>query len=128
MRRFLEEIERIVPRCRISVIFPQFFSPAFARGRARVRITDEVCTGMYLRDLTFAEEGGNEDFKGELINFEKLQIVGKVFSELHKFRAKGYEFPHDDVHGRFFQKLLVLPEEVLYKHSLMCEPSDKSLE
>lgn len=42
---------------------------------------------MYLRDLTFTDEG-NEDFDPSGgINLEKLNMIGKVLLELHKFQV-----------------------------------------
>jgi len=78
--------------------------------------------GVYLRDIIFLDEG-NQDYldkeKGQ-INFDKLMLLGNTFCEVRKFQQCTIPFSKTNLQN-FLQKLLVLPEEMLYKHSLLCE-------
>ena len=84
--------------------------------------------GVYLRDLTFIEE--NKDYYGEdkssgLFNFEKLQLLGQVITELKRFQTSDYMFERNEVLQEYLTKLLTLPEEMLIKHSQLCEPNTR---
>jgi hypothetical protein len=85
--------------------------------------------GVYLRDIIFIDEG-NPNYVGDkregLINFEKLQLIGDVLVQLKKWQASGYFVEPNWVMREYLEKLLVLPEEMLYKHSILCEPNRPS--
>jgi len=83
--------------------------------------------GVYLRDLTFIEEG-NPTFLREnnLINYEKIQLVGQVIREVQFFQ-KNSSYP-DLVASdqpptiKYLKKLKGLKEDQLDAKSLECEP------
>jgi hypothetical protein len=82
--------------------------------------------GVCLRDIIFIEEGNTNfiDKKPELINFEKIRLTGDVLiNQVRKYQISPYPFDHNEVLQDFLKKLLILPEELLYKHSLICEPN-----
>lgn len=82
--------------------------------------------GVCLRDIIFIEEGNTNfvDKKPEIINFEKIRLIGDVLiNQVRKYQVIAYPFDHNDVLQDFLKKLLILPEELLYKHSLICEPN-----
>jgi len=81
--------------------------------------------GVCLRDMLFVEEGnGNYINKDEgVINFEKLQLMGGVILQVRQFQQEPYQFQYEHVVQDYLSKLLTLPEEMLSKHSLLCEPS-----
>lgn len=79
--------------------------------------------GLYLRDLTFIDEG-NADRADELINFEKLVMQGDIILQIAKWQQNGrYDFKPDPERQLSLTKLLVLPEDILYKKSEAIEPS-----
>jgi len=77
--------------------------------------------GMYLRDITFIEDG-NEDKSGDLVNYEKIQLLAKLYKEVLNLQKGRYPFVEDELQN-FFKKLLTTPEELLYKHSQAVEAS-----
>eukprot|EP01117_Protostelium_nocturnum_P019738 TRINITY_DN862_c0_g1_i1.p1 TRINITY_DN862_c0_g1~~TRINITY_DN862_c0_g1_i1.p1 ORF type:complete len:512 (+),score=132.05 TRINITY_DN862_c0_g1_i1:295-1830(+) len=80
--------------------------------------------GIVLRDLLFIEEG-NPDYIGDkndrVINFEKIQLLGEVLSAVRKQQEVGFPFDTNRVLQKYFNSLVYLTEELLYKQSLMCE-------
>jgi len=81
--------------------------------------------GIYLRDITFIEEG-NEAKVGGLVNFEKIQLHSKRFREVLYFQKIKYSFTEDEALQAFLQKLSVIgkEEEQLFKQSQIIEPSN----
>ena len=80
-------------------------------------------SGLYLRDLTFIDEG-NADRADELINFEKLVMQGDIILQIAKWQQNGrYDLKPDPERQLSLTKLLVLPEDILYKKSEAIEPS-----
>jgi hypothetical protein len=82
-------------------------------------------TGVYLRDVVFIDDG-NPNYLGEskdntVINFEKLQLLGDVLTQIRRFQQYPYQIEPNWVMREYLEKLLVLPEEMLYKHSILCE-------
>jgi len=78
--------------------------------------------GMYLRDLTFTEEA-MENKDGDLINFQKIQVVAKILKDFLFFQKVGYSFEDDDNLQPLLRRLLAMPEDMLYKHSQAIEPT-----
>jgi len=82
--------------------------------------------GVCLRDLQFTEDG-NPDWIGPkdqgILNFEKLMLLGDTILQVRQFQESVYQFQYDPVIQDFLSKLLTLPEEMLAKHSMLCEPS-----
>jgi len=81
--------------------------------------------GVILRDILFIEEGNKNyvgDSKDQIINFEKIQLLGEVLIQVRK-QQENMSYPFDNVTAlqHFFMTLTSLPEENLYKQSLMCE-------
>jgi len=82
--------------------------------------------GIYLRDLTFiAENPDLYDKEKGLFNFEKLKMIGGVVTELKRFQLADYVLERNDVLQEYLTKLLTLPEEMLFKHSQLCEPNQR---
>jgi len=80
--------------------------------------------GLYLRDITFVEDG-NPYMMGDpadgVINYEKLNLLGDIIVQVKHFQESPYPFEFNDILQDYLNKLLTLPEEMLYKHSLLCE-------
>jgi len=82
--------------------------------------------GIYLRDLTFmAENSDHYDKSQGLFNFEKLKMIGGVITEMKKFQLHDYVLERNEVMQEYLTKLLTLPEEMLVKHSQLCEPTQR---
>jgi len=85
--------------------------------------------GVYLRDIIFIDEGNPNylgDKKDGMINFDKLLLIGDVLVAVRKWQLTPYTFEPNYVMREYLEKLLVLPEEMLYKHSILCEPNRPS--
>eukprot|EP01089_Gocevia_fonbrunei_P018630 TRINITY_DN6356_c0_g2_i2.p1 TRINITY_DN6356_c0_g2~~TRINITY_DN6356_c0_g2_i2.p1 ORF type:complete len:489 (-),score=102.42 TRINITY_DN6356_c0_g2_i2:55-1521(-) len=81
--------------------------------------------GVYLRDLTFVEEGNKTITDSGLINYEKIQMVGQVIKEVQYFQKNSnYDdlVPSDQPPTiKYLKKLKGLKEEQLDQKSLECE-------
>ncbi|PRP76499.1 hypothetical protein PROFUN_15151 [Planoprotostelium fungivorum] len=85
--------------------------------------------GVILRDVLFIEEGNKNyvgDSKEGIFNFEKIQLLGEVLSNVRRQQEVGYGFETIPALQNYFKTLISFPEEVLYKQSLMCEPNAAS--
>jgi len=81
---------------------------------------------VYLRDLTFIDDG-NPDYVESLINFQKLIMLGEVVLEVREWQGHGpYDLKRNAELEAFLMKLVVLPEDVLYKMSESLEATDLS--
>ena len=47
--------------------------------------------------------------------------MGQVITEMKKFQTSDYLFDRNEVLQEYLSKLLTLPEEMLIKHSQLCE-------
>jgi len=85
--------------------------------------------GVYLRDLTFIEDGNdtylNEETK--LINYEKMKMLATTFAKIHQYQQVAYKF---DAHPGVVEyltkaRVIIQNDEELRKCSLSCEPSKR---
>mmetsp|Transcript_31586 Transcript_31586/g.79216 ORF Transcript_31586/g.79216 Transcript_31586/m.79216 type:complete len:865 (+) Transcript_31586:113-2707(+) len=82
--------------------------------------------GVYLRDLTFIEDGNDSylDSKLGLINWEKATMLSAVFQEITRFQRSPYRFPqHVDVQKFLANAEIITNDEKLRQLSLDCEIS-----
>eukprot|EP00005_Dracoamoeba_jomungandri_P003031 CAMPEP_0174260506 /NCGR_PEP_ID=MMETSP0439-20130205/9795_1 /TAXON_ID=0 /ORGANISM="Stereomyxa ramosa, Strain Chinc5" /LENGTH=463 /DNA_ID=CAMNT_0015344761 /DNA_START=92 /DNA_END=1483 /DNA_ORIENTATION=+ len=81
--------------------------------------------GVYLRDLTFVEEGNNTYSEDNLINYDKIQLVGQVIREVQWFQENckysGMELSTVPTTIKYLKKLRGLNEEQLTARSRECE-------
>lgn len=78
--------------------------------------------GICLRDLLMIDEGNPDRLPDKGLNFEKLQLIGDVIVQVKTFQQNPYPYKENALYTNFLKKLLILPEEMLYKQSLVCEP------
>lgn len=76
---------------------------------------------MYLSDLTFIEDG-NPDLIGNLINFQKREMVSKVIIELQVYQQTPYNLTVIPKISSLLKRLPVKTEKELYQLSLLREP------
>eukprot|EP01119_Soliformovum_irregulare_P007287 TRINITY_DN19691_c0_g1_i1.p1 TRINITY_DN19691_c0_g1~~TRINITY_DN19691_c0_g1_i1.p1 ORF type:complete len:449 (-),score=103.72 TRINITY_DN19691_c0_g1_i1:103-1410(-) len=87
--------------------------------------------GVMTRDVIFTDEGNTNfvDAGKKTINVQKMAMLGEILMQLKRFQLAPYastrftDFKVHPVIREFLSKLVVLPEEMLYKHSLLCEPT-----
>eukprot|EP01090_Pellita_catalonica_P002932 TRINITY_DN12564_c0_g1_i1.p1 TRINITY_DN12564_c0_g1~~TRINITY_DN12564_c0_g1_i1.p1 ORF type:complete len:385 (+),score=45.90 TRINITY_DN12564_c0_g1_i1:70-1224(+) len=72
--------------------------------------------GVYLRDLTFIEEA-NQNMHNDLINADKLIMIGEVVLSITLAQRSAYTIEPDTPTQQFIGKLLVLPKDMLYSYS-----------
>ena len=77
--------------------------------------------GTYLTDLTFIEDG-NQDFDGDLINFDKRYKIAAVIGEIQQYQKIGYTFTPDPRYHAWLSNLETISEEEGYELSLKVEP------
>jgi len=82
--------------------------------------------GVYLRDLTFVEEG-NPTHTAGLINYAKIRLVGNVIQEVQYFQAhshyEGMQLSEVSTTIKYLKKLRGWKQEQLDIRSAQCEPS-----
>jgi son of sevenless-like protein len=82
--------------------------------------------GLYLADLTFIEDG-NPDKRGEMINFDKRCMLGKVLREILRFQSVRFAFRPVPAVQWFLATAAQtsLTEKQAYDLSLEREPREK---
>jgi son of sevenless-like protein len=98
----------------------------FKNYREALRKAAKPCLpyfGIYLRDIIFTEEGNKDKLPGDWVNFEKIQMLGKIYKEILTFQHNKYPMCEDDEISQFFKQLCVMPDEVLHAQSRQLEPS-----
>jgi hypothetical protein len=81
---------------------------------------------LLFRDMFFIEEG-NEDWhdkKLRLINWEKVKLIGKIFSHIQRCNDSPYPYKHIPVLKKHLTRLYNLPDDEIEKASLIVEPHD----
>lgn len=84
--------------------------------------------GVDLKDLTFIEEG-NDNFIGakELINYEKLLMVGGVLSRFARYQESSpYSFEVAE-HRDYFSKLISIDQEELEHQAELAKMADRNV-
>jgi hypothetical protein len=78
--------------------------------------------GLYLKDLTFANDGNPKLLANGLINFSKNWSIYEIIERIRNFMAVPMMFPKDEATHEYCMNLIALPEKRLYSYSLLCEP------
>eukprot|EP01113_Clastostelium_recurvatum_P024215 TRINITY_DN2889_c0_g1_i2.p1 TRINITY_DN2889_c0_g1~~TRINITY_DN2889_c0_g1_i2.p1 ORF type:complete len:795 (+),score=162.28 TRINITY_DN2889_c0_g1_i2:187-2571(+) len=76
--------------------------------------------GMYLRDITFLEEGNETTVEGQ-VNIAKIQMVAKIFREIQIFQGASYPYQIDEAYRAYLKRLHGMPEDILYTFSKRAE-------
>jgi len=84
--------------------------------------------GLFLRDLTFLNDGNPKKFKGGLYNFAKLRMIAQRVFRLQAYQSATYVFPSSR-NTAMVREFLENPnamtdENALYKCSLLNEPRE----
>ncbi|GAM23088.1 hypothetical protein SAMD00019534_062630 [Acytostelium subglobosum LB1] len=86
--------------------------------------------GVYLKDLTFIEDGNNDRMDGGLINWAKKKLVYNIISIIQGCQDIPYDFGPSSTKGEIvlaaFDSLPSANDEVLYQMSLQIEPKTNS--
>lgn len=96
----------------------------FKSFRAHLHSSDPPCIpylGVYLTDLTFIEDGNNDELKGGLINFVKRQQVSQVIAEIQQYQHTPYCLVKVELIADWLNAVEALSEEDCYKESLLRE-------
>ena len=84
--------------------------------------------GVFLRDLTFLNDGNPKMLRKDLVNYNKMRMIGERILQLRKYQASPYIFPHtraSAVVRNLLETMSVISDEnLLYKCSLYCEPRE----
>jgi hypothetical protein len=111
-------------------------SAAFKSYRQELHNAHPPCLpylGTYLTDLTFMEDGNQDNLtsktggKQPLINFGKRELIYNVIRELHLYQQNAYKFPVVEPIHTFLMALPFGDEKDLYELSLLREPRDTTL-
>jgi Rap guanine nucleotide exchange factor 1 len=78
--------------------------------------------GVLLQDLTFIEENPDRTPSGA-VNFEKMQMLGRLLGELKAYRRVRYRFTPVPVLAMFLLEVKPMSEDQLWTSSRMCEPT-----
>eukprot|EP00011_Vannellida_sp_DIVA3-517-6-12_P003037 CAMPEP_0114626520 /NCGR_PEP_ID=MMETSP0168-20121206/11824_1 /TAXON_ID=95228 ORGANISM="Vannella sp., Strain DIVA3 517/6/12" /NCGR_SAMPLE_ID=MMETSP0168 /ASSEMBLY_ACC=CAM_ASM_000044 /LENGTH=481 /DNA_ID=CAMNT_0001837827 /DNA_START=50 /DNA_END=1492 /DNA_ORIENTATION=- len=81
--------------------------------------------GVFLRDLTFIEDGNPNTVEDGQINFEKTKLLGSVIRDVQQYQQYAYSIRKVPSIVRYLRKAMVLPEDpddTIYDLSLQVEP------
>ena len=79
--------------------------------------------GLYLKDLTFANDGNPKNLPNGLLNFSKNWAVWEIIQRFQSFQhAPAPVFMTNEETYNYCKSLVALPERRLYSYSLVCEP------
>ena len=81
-----------------------------------------TCSGVYLSDLTFIDEGNPDVLEERYINFDKYDMTYNALREVLVFQQSRYEFVPNFLLQNYFYALPALDEKTLYNISLFVEP------
>jgi hypothetical protein len=82
--------------------------------------------GVFMRDLTFFNDGNTKKLKNGLYNFSKLRTMVYKFEELKRYQRSKYFFPPEEKIREFCRNLWCLSEQELYDTSLRVEPREET--
>jgi hypothetical protein len=88
-------------------------------------------SGLYLRDLTFIEDGNPDELEGgeeggKMINFEKMRMISKVFAEIQKYQmGKRFVFKRLSRVQDWLDNTFVMQEKELYDISIKNEAREE---
>jgi hypothetical protein len=98
----------------------------YRNALSKVELPANPYLGVYLRDLTFIEDG-NPDFveDDQFLNFEKMRMLNGVLSSIAKYQSVQYNFePVPSIQEYIISGTSVgLSDASLHKYSLLCEAS-----
>lgn len=77
--------------------------------------------GIYLTDLTFIEEGNNDEIKG-LINFYKRHLISETIRSIKQYQLMAYNFEKIEFIQDKLRNIAVYDEDKLYELSEYLEP------
>jgi len=84
--------------------------------------------GLFVRDLTFLNDGNPKKFKSGLYNFAKLRMISEKVLRMSAYQQSSYNLPHSKQSQPIREYLkdpsVMTDENALYKCSLLCEPRD----
>jgi hypothetical protein len=80
-----------------------------------------LCSGVYLGDLTFIEDGNPDTIDG-LIHFSKRALVYKLLAQIQTFQVSGYNLQRVEPIQEYISHLPIISENDMYQLSLECEP------
>ena len=86
--------------------------------------------GLYLKDLTFSNDGNPKLLQNGLVNFSKNWAIYDLISKIDKCKDVRYtdlpaNTPQSEKLYEYCKQLIALPEKRLYSYSLLCEPRAK---
>ena len=77
---------------------------------------------LYIKDLTFINDGNPTKLEGDRINFRKLHDVYNKVKEIQTLQSKSYKPGKISQEVRvFIDKMRFIKDEALYKYSCLCE-------
>lgn len=87
--------------------------------------------GLFLRDLTFLNDGNPKKFKSGLYNFAKLRMISDRIFRMQVYQQTSYSFPvtkQSEPVREYLKNLSPMTDEnALYKCSLLSEPREGDL-
>lgn len=80
--------------------------------------------GVFLRDLTFIEDGNESLINGNQINFEKTKLLGSLIKDFTDMQRKEHSLRKVSAIYDFFAGIIVPNnvDESIYRLSLVVEP------
>jgi son of sevenless-like protein len=81
--------------------------------------------GVYLRDLTFIEEGNPNVYENGLVNFDKLHLNGLQIIDVHKHQEAIYDIKPHPVIQQYLTNMKTKSEDEIFAMLDVLEPSEQ---
>jgi len=79
--------------------------------------------GLFLRDITFADDGNPTYLENGQINFRKVELLASFFGHVKVCQQNSYNFKYEAEVQAFLQEgLETIDDKAMYKHSKFIEP------
>ena len=81
--------------------------------------------GLYLKDLTFQNDGNPKRVDGGLINFDKWRHINNSVRSVLSYAPHSLNIPRQKAAEKYLAIAQILDEDTAYKYSLLAEPRAK---
>jgi hypothetical protein len=69
------------------------------------------------KDLIFIEDGNSDVGKNDLVNFEKVHLLGKTLHQLHQSQELRYQLVEVPTIQEFLSELLIIPAKEIHEQA-----------
>ena len=86
--------------------------------------------GLYLKDLTFLEDGNNTFLQNGLINMDKCYMITNIIQSIQQYQKIGFDLEYAElpVFQEWLSNIELVDQNYIYERSLEVEPRNFSFQ